>query len=71
MPALFRFGVSLGYPFLGGAHGLVGSVDTANPAAWAALAFVHLVTHHHNVLGPGFWLGTGDCPADPFIARQR
>ena len=46
-------------------------MDAADPATWAALTFVHFVTHNNDMFGPGGGLFYGDDPADPFIARQR
>jgi hypothetical protein len=46
-------------------------MDAANPAAWAALAFMHLILHHDEVFHPGLGFGAGYRPADPFVPRQR
>ena len=54
-----------------GAHGFVIPVDAADPAAGAALAFMHLIFHHDDVLGARFGLRAGYGPADPLVARQR
>ena len=53
-----------------GAHGFILTVNTANPAARASLAFVHFVFHDDNMLGSGFGFGAGDGPADPLVAGE-
>ncbi len=55
-PALGSFWAFGGEPFLSGVHGFVGAVDAADPAARAALAFVHLVFHDDDVFGTSLWL---------------
>jgi len=46
-------------------------MDAADPATRAALAFVHLVLHDHDVFRPGLRFGAGDCPTYPLIACER
>ena len=62
--------LSRDYPFLGRAHCFIFAVYAAEPATGAAFTFVHFVAHNHDVLGTGFGLGNGGCPADPFVPRE-
>lgn len=59
------------HPFLGGTHGFVGTMDTANPAAGAAFAFQQLFGCSFDAASPCLDLLGVFYPADKFIASQR
>lgn len=65
------FRLSANHPFLGGAHGFVGAVDTAEPTAGAAYTFLQLRNRSLDMVLSSLSSFDRYSPANPFVAGER
>ena len=67
----FLLRTSSKYSLNGRAYGLIVPMDTPNPAAWPAFAFLKFTDESCYMLLSGISFLYGRNPTDPLVARER